>query len=77
MGWRKPVFLEEIKIANISSKDKVLHIGCGIFPSETFLIAEKTGAKVVGIDNSKRAVDLARKFIIKKINISWYCCKII
>ena len=66
MKWRKPVFLKEIKIANIKSKDKVLLIGCGILPTETILIAETTGAKVVGIDNSITAVKYAKKYVEKK-----------
>jgi SAM-dependent methyltransferase len=66
MSWRKPVFLNEIKMANITKKDKVLLIGCGIFPSETMLIAEQTGAYVIGIDNSLQAVKIARKYIKKK-----------
>ena len=66
IGWRKPVFLNEIKLANVTKKDKVLLIGCGIFPSESMIIAEDTKAKVVGIDNSKKAVDSARKIVKKK-----------
>ena len=65
MNWRRPVFLNEIKMANIKKKDKVLLIGCGIFPSETMLIAEQTGAKVVGIDNSPQAVKIAKKYVKK------------
>jgi precorrin-6B methylase 2 len=63
MTWRKPVFLNEIAMAGISKDDTVLLIGCGIFPSETVLIAEVSGAKVVGIDNSKNAVKLAKKYV--------------
>ncbi len=66
MNWREPVFLNEIKMAKVSSKDKVLLIGCGIFPSETIVIAEKTGADVVGIDNSPVAVKHAKRFVDKK-----------
>ncbi len=66
MEWRRPVFLNEIKMANIKKNDKVLLIGCGIFPSETMLIAEQTGVDVVGIDNSPQAVKIARKYVKKK-----------
>ena len=66
MDWRRPVFLNEIKMTNIKKNDKVLLIGCGIFPSETMLIAEQTGANVVGIDNSPQAVKIARKYVKKK-----------
>jgi ribosomal protein L11 methylase PrmA len=64
--WRKPVFLNEIKMANVSSKDKVLLIGCGILPSETIMIVEETNAKVVTIDNNIVAVKHAKSFIRRK-----------
>jgi len=66
MSWRKPVFLNEIKIANVTENDKVLLIGCGIFPSEAMLIADQTKAKVVCIDNSIIAVNIAKKIVKKK-----------
>ena len=66
MRWRTTVFLNEIKMANITKNDKVLLIGCGIFPSESMLIAERTGAKVVGIDNSVNIVKIASKYVKKK-----------
>lgn len=66
IGWRKPVYLKEIKMANISEKDKVLHIGSGILPYASILIAEETNARVVGIDNNKQALKLAQRFVDKK-----------
>lgn len=66
MNWRKPVFLNEIKLANIVENDKVLLIGCGIFPSEAMLIADQTKANVVCIDNSINAVNIAKKIVEKK-----------
>ena len=66
MSWRRPVFLNEIKMAGIKKNDRVLLIGCGIFPSETMLIAEESGANVVGIDNSPQAVKIAKKYVKKK-----------
>jgi len=69
IDWRKPVFLDEIKMANITDKDNILLIGCGIFPTETMIISKETKANVVGIDNSPKAVKLANKFV-KKQNIS-------
>ena len=66
MKWRKPIFLNEIEMAKITSKDKTLLIGCGIFPSETIIIAEKTKTKIIGIDNSIKACKLARSYIQKK-----------
>jgi len=66
MSWRKPVFLNEIKMAGVTSKDKVFFIGCGIFPSEAILIAEETKAKVVTIDNSYNIYRFAKSYIQKK-----------
>lgn len=66
LSWRKPVFLNEVKMAKVSSKDNVLLIGAGIFPTETIIIAEETGAHVVGVDNSPNAVKLAKKYVEKQ-----------
>jgi len=54
-----PIYLEfndkmienEIELAKISNKDKILHIGCGAIPATSILLAKKTGAQVTGIDN--------------------------
>ena len=66
LKWRKPVFLNEIKLASVQMSYTVLLIVCGIFPSETIIIAETTGASVVGIDNSIHAVKIAKKYVKKK-----------
>jgi 2-polyprenyl-3-methyl-5-hydroxy-6-metoxy-1,4-benzoquinol methylase len=54
---------KEIAMANISSSDKVLHMGCGSVPSTSILIAEKTVANVVGIDRNSRSVEEARSCV--------------
>jgi len=64
--WRKPVLLLEIQMLNILPSEKVLHLGCGAFPSATILIAKQKKAHVVGIDNNNIAVKLARSCIKKK-----------
>lgn len=66
MSWRKPVFLKEIKMADVTSKDKVFFIGCGILPSEAILIAEETKAEVVTIDNSYNVYRFAKSYVQKK-----------
>ncbi len=66
MAWRKPVFLNEIKLASVTKLDKVLLIGCGIYPSEAMLIADQTKAKVICIDNSIKAINFAKKIVKKK-----------
>ena len=52
---RRIYYVNAVKIADVKSKDKVLFIGSGILPSQCIIIAEETGANVVGIDNSKKA----------------------
>ena len=66
MSWRKPVFINEIKMANVTSEDKVLLIGGGILPSESMIITQETNANVVTIDNNKIACKQAEKFIKKR-----------
>ena len=65
-SWRKPLFLNEIDKAKIKPEDKVLHIGCGIIPTTCILLADKTKASIVGIDNNKRATNYAKKIVSKK-----------
>lgn len=55
----KEMVEDEIKMANISIDDKVLHVGCGSVPATSILIAKKTGAKTIGIDNNVCAVEEA------------------
>jgi precorrin-6B methylase 2 len=64
--WRAPVFLQEIKLLNISSEDNILHIGCGALPSASVFIAQEKNAQVTGIDNNIIAVRLAQSYIKKK-----------
>ena len=66
---RRIYYVKAVKIADVKSTDKVLFIGSGILPSQCIIIAEETGANVLGIDNSKKAVDLSIKYI-KKIGLS-------
>lgn len=53
----------EIKIANIQSKDRVLVIGSGSIPATAELIVEKTGAEVVGIDRDQHAVRRGKEYV--------------
>lgn len=64
--WRTPVLLREIQMLNINPSEKVLHLGCGAFPSATILIVKGKNNHVVGIDNNYIAVKLARSYIKKK-----------
>ena len=66
MSWRKPVFLNEIKMADVSNKDNILFIGSGIFPSEPLLIAKETNANVLAIENNARVYKQAKKYLAKQ-----------
>jgi len=64
--WRKPILSREIQMLNINPSEKVLHLGCGAFPSMTIFIAKEKKTQVVGIDNNYIAIKLARSYIKKK-----------
>lgn len=59
---------KEICMAKISSKDRILVIGCGSLPATTALIAMKTKAEITTIDVDSRAVHEASYFF-KNINL--------
>jgi precorrin-6B methylase 2 len=58
----------EIKLANISKEDRILHIGSGPIPATSIQIAERTGAKITGIDNNPKAIKQG-KACISKLNL--------
>lgn len=64
--WRNPIMTSEIEMLHIDSSEKILHLGCGAFPSAAIAIATKKKTHVVGIDNNSIAVKLARVCIKKK-----------
>lgn len=53
----------EIKMATISSDDKILHIGCGSIPATSIIIAKETGANIIAIDIDSYSSQKAKKFI--------------
>lgn len=53
----------EIRLANISSDDKILHIGCGSIPATSILIVKKVNALVECIDKDARAVSKAKSYV--------------
>lgn len=56
---------KEIKMAQISSGDSVLVIGCGSLPATSVLIAMKTKANTFSIDCDLKAIRNASRFIRK------------
>ena len=59
----------EIKIANISKDDNILHIGSGPIPATPILLARKTKAKITGVDNNLKSVNQS-KLLVSKYNLS-------
>ncbi len=64
--WRNPIMTSEIEMLRINPSEKILHLGCGAFPSAAIAIATEKKTHVVGIDNNSIAVKLARICIKKK-----------
>ena len=61
--------LEEIELSQISRYEKVLHIGCGAIPYTSIILARKTNAKIIGIDNKQNIVNAAIN-CVKRYNLS-------
>ena len=59
----KYILKNEIKLGNISEKDKILNIGCGAIPFSAVYLSRLTGAKVEAIDYDAHACIRARKYI--------------
>jgi len=59
-------YKKECKLLNISKGDKILHIGCGSYPLTEMTLANLFDINIVGIDKNERAVQRARKVIIKE-----------
>lgn len=56
----------EIKMAQITSKDTILIIGCGSLPATCVLLAQKINTTIVGIDHDEKAIRDAQHLIKKK-----------
>ncbi len=69
VGLYENILENEIELANIKADDTVLHIGSGAIPFSAILIAQKTGAKVITVDNDRNAVKRSRK-VVNKLRLS-------
>jgi ubiquinone/menaquinone biosynthesis C-methylase UbiE len=54
---------KEIEMAEITSNDSILVIGCGTLPSTSLLLYNETNAKIVAVDKDKNAINGAKKFL--------------
>ena len=61
--YHKSSVLKEIKLADLKSTDRILHIGCGAIPYTSIILSEETNARIVVIDRQKKVVDHAKKFV--------------
>jgi ubiquinone/menaquinone biosynthesis C-methylase UbiE len=61
--WIGKIFRDEYTMANVSSDETVLHIGCGSLPTMSILVAKNAHAKVIAIDNDIRMVQRAQRYI--------------
>lgn len=66
LNYQKKDIYRELKIANISSEDKVLFIGAGLLPLTPILIAEETNnRKITSIDNNLLVTKLTKPYLNK------------
>jgi precorrin-6B methylase 2 len=63
MKWIGDIFSDECTMAHVSSNETVLHIGCGTLPTISLLIAKNTHAHIIAIDNNKKTVQRAQRYI--------------
>ena len=73
-GYYRHMILDETAMADITSGESVLHIGCGSIPNTAVTLAKEIGVFVKALDNDSVAVDKARSYIQQrnlqdKINI--------
>jgi len=54
---------DEIRLANITSNDNVLVIGCGSIPSTAVILARETGTQITAIDIDSQATKKAVRYI--------------
>jgi len=57
----------EIRLADITSGDKVLHIGCGSLPSTAILLSQKIGIQTTALEKNPSSVKDA-KFTVKTLH---------
>ena len=53
----------EIKLANISKINKIVHVGCGPVPSTCIIIAKRIRATITGVEKNLRSVQQAKRVV--------------
>lgn len=64
--WIGDIFVDEFHMANVTSQDMVLHIGCGSLPTMSIMGAKNAHAKVTAIDNNLHVVKRAQRYVHKQ-----------
>ena len=57
---------QEIELANVTSTDRILVIGCGSVPATSILLAKRTDAQIIALDHDDAAIQKAKELI------SWF-----
>ena len=61
--------IKEIEMSNLSSSDRILHIGCGAIPYTSIVLSREINSNIVGIDCNPHVVDIANDYL-KRYNLS-------
>ena len=69
LKFHKNSVKKEIEMLDISSSDKVVHIGCGSVPYTCIILTDYDLAEIVGIDKNKTAA-INAKNILEKFNLT-------
>lgn len=56
---------KEIELVDLSSNEKILHIGCGAIPYTCIILSKYIESKIEGIDNDKIIVEKSKRYIEK------------
>jgi protein-L-isoaspartate O-methyltransferase len=59
----KDEYNKEHALLQLTQSDKVLHIGCGVFPYSAILLSKKKNDNIIAIDNNTKAIDYAQQMI--------------
>jgi protein-L-isoaspartate O-methyltransferase len=56
---------KEIELLDLSSNEKILHIGCGAIPYTCIILSDYIRSKIEGIDNDQIIVEKSKRYIEK------------
>lgn len=62
----KDEYSKEHAILHLKQSDKILHIGCGVFPYSAIILSKKKNNNIIAIDNNKKAIHYAKQMIQKR-----------